>query len=503
MQRTRQIIGSVLVFLSAFAFLYWSNGHRFVLMTDEAIYLQGARRILAGEVPYSDFFVGTGPGSHWLNAAALWIFGVTLSGSRILTLLDLSVLVTCVYWLVARRGNIALGAFAAACCLVMELSDPQAVLPNHRWESTMLATLGATILASEAGVAGTILAGALLEFSAWVTPTMGVVSLALGAYIAWRDRARLRPLLIGFTGTSAIAAAALAAQGALVPMIQQMLWLGANYRSSNYTTYGSYMNGYGRLLNGASGAEWIIAMVIATGIALPAILPVLALPFVWKERLSSLAPAWIAAFALLLSAHPRYDVQHLLFGTPLFYALAALSAAMMSHKFVKMAAFLATVAITLTFFTYTLLRRSADVPAQARIGSIRAAKADVTLLHDLEHNIPAGSRLFVFPYLPMAYFATLADNATRFSYMQPGQMTESDEDAVIADLRAHPADRVLFQDLTEDQILLVWPSTDRARLHLRRIEQFLADRYQRIETIPYPGGNFQVLTPKSPVTASN
>ncbi len=52
---------------------------RFSLTFDEGIYVDGARRILAGQVPYRDFFIVMGPGTFWLQALALRALGMTLA----------------------------------------------------------------------------------------------------------------------------------------------------------------------------------------------------------------------------------------------------------------------------------------------------------------------------------------------------------------------------------------------------------------------------------------
>src|SRR5579872_4527577 len=76
--------------------------NRFILSFDEGIYLSGAERVLRGQAPYRDFFVLTGPGSFWIQAAILGLLGRTLAHARLAMVADLSILAAVVYWLSAR-----------------------------------------------------------------------------------------------------------------------------------------------------------------------------------------------------------------------------------------------------------------------------------------------------------------------------------------------------------------------------------------------------------------
>ncbi|MEO5923088.1 MAG: hypothetical protein ABIR70_04605 [Bryobacteraceae bacterium] len=232
------------------------TSQRFVLSNDEGIFLDGSRRILAGQVPYRDFFILMGPGSFWLQAAALKLFGITLAASRLVTMLDLAVIASCVFWLVARGTNIALGAFTALVCLILQTADPVVALPNHRWDSSALAILALTILSSRATPTWVFIAGACGAFAAWVTPTVGLVPLALLAYLIWQDRPRALWFMCGGAIVSVTAIGVLAWQHALGPMLQQMLWTGANYSQANRMLYGTRFGGYRSLFAGAEGMEF-------------------------------------------------------------------------------------------------------------------------------------------------------------------------------------------------------------------------------------------------------
>src|ERR1700689_4733234 len=109
----RRQAAAAAVFALTGLWLYWLNARRFVLVGDEGIFVDGARRVLAGQVPYRDFFIVMGPGTFWLQALALRVFGVTLAASRAVMVWDLAIMAACVFWLVSRV-NAAYAGWTAA-----------------------------------------------------------------------------------------------------------------------------------------------------------------------------------------------------------------------------------------------------------------------------------------------------------------------------------------------------------------------------------------------------
>jgi hypothetical protein len=75
-----------------------------------------------------------------------------------------------------------------------------------------------------------------------------------------------------------------------------------------------------------------------------------------------------------------------------------------------------------------------------------------------------GASLFVYPYLPIAYFLTQARNPTRYAYLNPGMMTHADEAAVLAQLQADPPEWLLYLRLSREEFLRVFPHGGNAGL---------------------------------------
>ncbi len=120
---------------------------------------------------------------------------------------------------------------------------------------------------------------------------------------------------------------------------------------------------------------------------------------------------------------------------------------------------------------------------------------DAAFLRDLQREVPRGSSLFVFPYLPIASFLTLSQNPTRYSYLQPGMMSDQDEAAALAELRKSPPARVLYFNLAERELLETWPASDPARLRFHGLETYLAANYHQVGCIRTSKRTFEILEP--------
>ncbi len=487
----RRQAAAAAVFLLTGLWLYWLNARRFVLIGDEGIYIDGARRVLAGQVPYRDFFIVMGPGTFWLDALAFRVFGVTLAAARAVMILDLSIMATCVFWLVSRV-NIAYAAWTAAVLIILETVEPGVALPTHRWDSAALATLALTICALQPSRRVVFAAGCCAAFAGWITPPVALVAAVIAVWMWMVDRGKLRPFLAGCATVTIASTTVLATQGALGPMMHQLFWNRSNYSAANHMAYGAVFGGYAQLFAGSGAFELIPRAFIVIGLALPAILPALALALFWPERSNPFFRLLLlGALALVVSTYPRMDLAHLSFVAPLFYALVAILAA--SWPKLRMAAVVCCTILAGLFAGHMISLHGKEAVLQASVGSIRVPEEDTALIRKLQQEVPSGSRLFVFPYLPMAYFLTLNQNPTAYSYLQPGMMTEKDESAAIAELSSNPPEKILSFDLPESEILKRWPTTDPAHLHLRRMEAYLSANYHRGTSIDHNGATVEIL----------
>ena len=109
------------------------------LNTDEGIVLQGAQRILQGQVPYRDFFAFVTPGSYYWTALLFKIFGSSILVGRV-ALIVCGGLFSVLSYLLARRVCAPWSALLAAYFVTLTCL-PYRFLVLHNWDSTLLAYL--------------------------------------------------------------------------------------------------------------------------------------------------------------------------------------------------------------------------------------------------------------------------------------------------------------------------------------------------------------------------
>jgi hypothetical protein len=485
------------VFVLTSLWLWWMVARRFSLTFDEGIYVDGSRRILSGQVPYRDFFILMGPGTFWLQALALRVFGITLAASRAVMILDLAILATCVFWLVSRQLSVAYAAWTAAVLVILETANQGITIPSHRWDSAALATLAITICASEPRRWGVFAAGCCAAFAAWTTPPVALVGVAILIWLWLEDRDKVAPFLGGCAAVSIACAGVLAVQGGLSPMFGQFLWNSSHYSGANYLPYGTlFGRGYSQFFQDATIYEIPVRAVVVFGIILPILLPPFAvLCFPWWRRTPFLRLLFLGGITLAIATYPRMDLPHLTYAAPLFYALTAILAASIPWPKLRVGMVALGTLLLAVFAFNAIAQHSKETALETNVGAIRAAQEDLVFVRDLEREIPRGCSLFVFPYLPIASFFTLSQNPTRYSYLQPGMMSDKDEAAVLAELRTRPPARVLYFNFRERELLEIWPASDPSRLRFYALESYLASNYHQVGAIETPKRTFEILEP--------
>lgn len=210
---------------------------------DDGVAAEGARLVLHGKVPYSDFWTIYSPGSFYANALGLAVLGERLISIRALGLLQAILQALLVYGILRRTARAAwamvasgalflalmpLGALtwwftiamAAAYCLARAIEQPES-----RWTYACGLGIGIAALFRQDVGAYLALAALLLIYAA-----------AHGS-----SRERTAPVLRALGATAAMIVAAVAylsAKGALVPMIEQAVRFAiVEYPGSRPTPY--------------------------------------------------------------------------------------------------------------------------------------------------------------------------------------------------------------------------------------------------------------------------
>lgn len=503
------LAAGVFVAAAFVAWLLWAN--RFFLSLDEGIYLAGAERILRGQAPYRDFFALTGPGSYWIEAAILGVLGPTLRHARLALVFDLGLLTAAVYWLTSRLTGRTFALGTAAFFFALETRPLFRLYANHRWDSSAFGMLAVVLI-----FAGTerprfvmfLAAGMAAAVAAWITPSLLAVLLLLGLwqFLVKDLRRHLVPYVLGIAFVSVAAGGALFFQGALVPMFRDLLWTSAHYPQANRVPYG-----YGAIAPGGlqalfAGARGSAIFARATGliaVMLPVVLP-LAAYVAWfirrlrnhsmdqREKLATLL--MIASFGFVISTYPRWSADQLLFIAPIFYVMAGfLLDRILKGRVVRAAAGACLIAVAIGAFSYSVLHVMSEPVVETRIGPVRAAPADRSIIRLASSRISPGDTLFVYPYLPMVYFLTGAQNPTRYSFLQPGMMGTETYNEVWGELRAHPPQWVFYFAFPLATYRGIWPAANPNALNLTPVDHFILSNYHPVGILSSPATQFFLL----------
>jgi hypothetical protein len=504
MRRRQRVLLGIAVFALGLAYVWWIAGDVFSLGVDEGIYLEGGRRVAAGQVVYRDFFVLTGPLTFWMEGGLARWGGTDIPLLRLPMLLDVAFLAWAVYWLAAQFESQWFAAGLALVFLAFESRLHQLVV-KHRWDSAALAT-AAVLAAVAAHRRGSrrlwLLSGALAAAAAWATPSMGWVAVPL---LLWAARRNLASALAWSAGGAAVTAAAagyLTGNHALGPMIEAMRWTAANYAQANAVPYGS-QGSFPAAAQAASTGLWMQAASLAASVfeSLTAVLPVAALAG-WAWRLSrrreaaetrAIVPLLAVTLALVLSAWPRWSSIQLLFVAAVPFALCGI----LLHRWMDARWRPSLYAAILLLAAIAGLQKTAAafdyVGFSTRGGFMRGTPEDAEFLEPLERRIQPGDSLFVFPYLPALYPLLDAHNPTRYLFLQPGMMTAGDERQAIAEVEAGRPRWVAMAELPREFILAAWPRSDPARIPMEAMHLYLRAHYREVEQVNGKWGVIEIL----------
>ena len=485
----------------------WQNGTRFQLSLDEGIYLEGAERVAQGQAPYRDFFAFTGPGTFWCFGAIFRAFGASLAVARLVLSTEIALMCTAIYWLLAGLASRGFALAMAAVFVTFCLDSPGYLYVSHRWDSNTWA-LAALVLACT-GVARVrraywIGAGACAAIAAWITPPF-VIVVALVAACSWR---RWGDYLAGVAVPSIAAAAVLIHQHAVGAMIEQLRWAVTHYGAPNRVPYG-YLVG-GPLANLRS-LEYLTPAILPVA----AYLGLLVLLFVRRRQINSElrsdAPVekpvrglksrptlhleqdaqlvtLLVCFSagVLIAGLPRLGAHQLLFLSPVFWILCGYVLFHCISERWRWLVIQALVVMAGVLLASSIgQNRAFSESVETNAGEVRCTPADAKLVTALQDRINPGDSLFVFPYLPILYFVTGGQNPSRYSFLQPGMMTDQDEAAAVAELAAHPPRWMLWAQFPPGFWLSVWPKTDTSRLQFPSLEAFMQNHYREVLRVQF------------------
>ena len=394
---------------------------------DEGIFLHAAARILAGEVPYRDFFELLPPGSFLAVAAWMKLFGAGFGPMRALAICVI-VAVAALLYAAARlsSGNRPLAALLAVAWVVF--SHGHWIVINHHWFTTAasMATAIALLLALDSAPrrGASLVAGLAAGTAAMVTSTRGAILCVavLGILVTLpRAGARLVSATIGMALVPAAMISYLAASGALVAAFNDViLWPAHNYASSQVIAFGS----------GATLADAASVALYPATFALAGATLVLGRMAAWSD------PRFRVSLALalvgLVGTYPRADIFHINFTVPLACPLFALVATDLLGRLrhpVRIAVGAFMIGLCLLVIGYATYVRGTIV-----FGPLRAVETPRGLVMRVDSNwtsdfavlvnqinlVPPGDAFFFYPYSPMLPYLTGRRHAAPLDVMAPG-----------------------------------------------------------------------------------
>jgi 4-amino-4-deoxy-L-arabinose transferase-like glycosyltransferase len=497
---------AVAIFATVAALLLTVHGHRVVMTNDEGIILESAQRMVSGSRIYVDFFGYMSPGSYWLQALVFRLLGISFLTGRLIVILDFAAQCALVYWLVTRLASWRAAVAATLTFFGFQVADPAFLTSAHRWDSATFALSGLCLAVSaldcESSWARWTASGGALAAAIWCTPSMGIVAAVIAIWMAWSPtrRKNLAPWLGGAAAAGSAGVLLLLSTGSLRAFFTQMAWLRQNYSAVNVLPYGSIIGGYRALLEGSAGPlETAVRLALVACVALPAMLPPLAilLGAIEMFRLNSqrhrdtlmlLIPS-VAAMAL--TVFPRADVMHLAFVAALPYAVAGCALANLLPA--RPAGWVALGSLTMAaVFASNYARGWQDtVRLDSSVGTLRlSGKQALQAERLLQHVLPSDT-LFVYPYMPMHYFLTQAKNPTRYSYLMPGMMTESQASEALSELQARPPEWLLFMQLSPQDFMRVFPNGTGLNWRFADLESWMQAHYRPADP-PVTFGGYQL-----------
>jgi 4-amino-4-deoxy-L-arabinose transferase-like glycosyltransferase len=458
---------------------------------DEGIILQGAQRILEGQVLYRDFFSYFTPSSYYFVALLFRIFGDSMIVARTALAVYGGFFAVLTYLLARRvcaRWSALLSAYIVAIVVL-----PHSFEVLHNWDSTLWAylTLYCAIWLLQRphwgwalGMGTCCSLTALSEQSKGAVLLLGLV-VGFGILQACRQidvkRNQVLAVLAGLAWPVAITMGYFAAQHALPQMVRDLVYPFGHYSTANkvpfsYVAWGdearsailSGLSPEAAVLLLAAGPYFLVAVlpIIASGILVYSVVQVWKRGRTWAEGWSYDVLVCACSSGLFLSVlATRKDVTHLVFIAPMLFVIFAW---LIDGRDLR-SRILDSVRPTLAFFVFVvftlqgviLLARNATagIRVETRRGVVRVPSRETALSYLMAHTSP-GEVIFVYPYLPLYYYLTATSNPTPYEYLQPGLHTTEQYLEVARRITELRPRTVLFEyAFLEETVPTIFPST--------------------------------------------
>jgi 4-amino-4-deoxy-L-arabinose transferase-like glycosyltransferase len=476
---------TLVLFLTSCLYLRLVYDYIDLVSQDEGIILQGAQRIVSGQMPYRDFFTFYTPGSYYWLALFFKLLGSSILVGRAL-LLAYGGLFAAFTYLVARRVCSRLNSLLAA-CLVTMVCVPYFFQVLHNWDSTLwacLALYAAVRWLESDRWAWALASGSLAALTCLFEQSKGaglVLGLALGLGILVLKRQSGLPavgrwlpaLLLGFAWPFLLTLAYFGVHHALSAMIADLVWPLRHYAGANRLPYGGVLPSWRALMRGP-WAWRAFGLFVTSPVFIVCALPLFAVcALAWfalrsdgastgPRRYYVLVSATLSGLVLSVVATGRPDTSHIIFDAPLFLLVLAWMAEAAWTPFLRSARTLGTAYV---LASSTALGLALVFPAlgashrlETRRGVLRAG-APCDAFDYIQARVPAGETILVYPYAPLYYYLTATYSVSRYDYLQLGMHDSSQFHEALLEIEAAQPRFVLFNPSFIALVPEVFPAT--------------------------------------------
>ncbi len=473
--------------------------------TDEGTLVEGAVRVLHGQVFARDFFEVMGPGTFYWLAAFLKLFGATFFAERVCLFVTSLGTFLLMYYLsrrVCRRYQISPPIFLAG----VYFSNIWPMV-NHHVDSNFFALLSIACIVLWKDTRKNLLllaAGAGAGITTCILQPKGI--LLLLAFFLWlwiqRRRQASQSLLwlvaAGYFGLVGLMLLYFWSRGALRDLLYiNLVWPYQNYGAVNAIPYArgllQYWTHWAAPIH---GVRWLIplAVVLFAPFLLIAVLPALVLLLAIPHGKHNLRPEillyWLCGWALWLSEVHRRDISHLISGSPLLIILCIHFLAEYRGKIADLSLQLLSVCAVALATVNLFLVLSAH-PFQTRVGTVVVFKPDPVLTF-LDTHVPAGTEIFTYPYCPVYYFFSATTNPTRYSLLMYNYNTASQFHDAIRTLDQRKVRYVVWDTKFEAEAAHLFTAVSFQPAGGFIMEPYLASHYRVVRDL----GGMQILERK-------
>jgi hypothetical protein len=519
---------SILLFVVSFTYLT-AFRHYSSLEPDEGIVLQGAERILRGEVPYRDFFSFYTPGSFYLIAFLFRFIGDSLVVARLSLAIVGAVCSVITYLLVRRVCSRDMALFAGALTTVAGFAYRFLVL--HNWYSTLLAYLAlyaAVRLLESHNMWWTFATGCLASITVLFEQSKGAglcLGLALGfatLRFAGKEpvfrRSQVAAILSGFFLPILSLFAYFGARHTLLTMLRDWLWPLQHYTQANHVPYGwqnwSESSRETILYGGSVGIRILKVIAVSPGFLVPT-LPLVGVGFFgyWVLHLGRQKGALdhcryyvltsaVSSGLLVSVLIVRADIIHFMYLAPVWYiVLAWILGAQSVRSRVLMSIrpyVIAYVSIAFAMMALALLLTATSCrnSIETRRGKITTVQKDTVIEYVQAHALP-GQEILVYPYLPLYNYLTATRSPSTYDYFQAGMNTPEQAQRIITSLRSHDASAVLFEPWFASKFSASWPGTPLGAIAKDPIADYIVRNYRVCKILTSASNlHFEYMAPK-------